>query len=134
MKSDFNFIYKKANLVLFIILMTILLCSLVLNVKSNRIFLFNWELPDISYSSFSKNFPSYGLTRAFILLIHGDYTTSITFNRNAINFLVFILLNLLMCMVSFFTKSKFYPFFHFNLFFLSYIGLLRDIMKLYFLL
>jgi hypothetical protein len=127
------FLYKRINLFFFAIFVFILFSAFVLNVKNNRVYLFNYELPDLSYSSSNKLFPSHGLTRSFIFLMHGEYEKSKSYNNNAKNLLIFIILNLLFCLISFFSKFQFYPLFHFFLFLISYIGILGNVLKLYFL-
>jgi len=126
-------IYKNLNISLFVILMLILLGGLGFNVKNNKLYLLNYGIPNISNSPDNKNFPSYGITRAFVLLMHGKYDESMNLNSNSLNLLIFVLINLTICLISFFIKSRLCYIVHPFLFLASYFGLLGKIMKINFL-
>jgi hypothetical protein len=123
-------IYKNLNISLFAILILILLCGLVFHVKNNTLYLVNYEIPNISNLPDRENFPSYGITRGFVLLMHGKYNESMNLNRNSLNLLIFVLINLAVCLVSLFIKSRLLYIIHPFLFLVSYFGLLGKIMKI----
>lgn len=123
-------IYKNLNITLFVILILILLGGLGFNVKNNRLYLLNYKIPNISNFPGKENFPSYGITRAFVLLMHGKYNESMNLNRYSFNLLIFVLINLTVCMVSFFLESSIFYIVHPFLFLASYFGLLGRIMKI----
>jgi hypothetical protein len=125
-------VYQKINATIFVIMMLMLLAGIILDVSYGKLYFLNCEIPRISNFPHQETFPSYGITRAFVLLMHGQYDRSLQFNSNALNLLIFILFNSAICMFSYFRKSRFWIVVHPFLFLVSYFGLLGKILAISF--